>query len=394
MRSQQQPRLARLAAPVLGLLAALAVAPPSARADSVPSVTLVASAATVSYGQQVTLSGAISLPAAAEKVSILDDGGVAVAQATTDTAGAFSTPFTPERTVAVHATWRDAWSAPVEIGVRAALTLRLSAVRLFGTAVVRGAVSPPDPGATVAISLLLRGSVAAAKDVATDGSGAFRASFPIEEPGTYRARATFAAAGHLPAAQAAGPRSTQLPSLRVGSRGAAVDLLERRLASLHYRLLDVGDAFDLRTADAVMAFTKVQGMARRGTVDAAVWRALARPTKPRARSTAAGFHIEVDQTRQVLYTVRDGEITNILHVSTGKPSTPTRDGSFHVYRKLAGQSAGGLYYPSYFDGLRAVHGWTDVPPYPASHGCVRVPYWNAKWIFGLAKIGAQLLIYH
>ena len=113
---------------------------------------------------------------------------------------------------------------------------------------------------------------------------------------------------------------------------------------------------------------------------------------PRDRSD--GFHIEVDQTRQVLVTVRDGQAENIIHVSTGKPSTPTRDGSFHVYSKLAGFSPKQLYYPSFFDGERAIHGWTDVPTYAASHGCVRIPYWVTLWMFDQDPIGTPVLIYH
>jgi peptidoglycan hydrolase-like protein with peptidoglycan-binding domain len=191
-----------------------------------------------------------------------------------------------------------------------------------------------------------------------------------------------------------GPRSTPLPTLRMGSRGVFVGLLERRLASLHYRLVGIDRSFDLRTADAVMAFRKVQRMQRTTVVDASVWRRLADPIVPHPRVKTGGFHIEVDQTRQVLYTVDDGAVTNIMHVSTGKPSTPTRDGSFFVDRKLAGYSAHLLYYPSYFDGNRAIHGWPDVPSYAASHGCVRVPFWNAQWIFGLTPIGTRVVVYH
>jgi lipoprotein-anchoring transpeptidase ErfK/SrfK len=128
-------------------------------------------------------------------------------------------------------------------------------------------------------------------------------------------------------------------------------------------------------------------------VDPAVWRALAGPRVPRPRLDIRRFHIEVDQTRQVLYTVEDRVVTNVIHISTGAGGA-THDGSFHVYRKLAGFSPNHLYYPSYFDGLRAIHGWTEVPTYPASHGCVRVPYWHAQWIFGLANVGTRISIYH
>ncbi len=84
----------------------------------------------------------------------------------------------------------------------------------------------------------------------------------------------------------------------------------------------VDDVFDYRTADAVMAFHKVQGMARTQTVDAATWRALGTPKLFVPRHREDGVHIEVDQTRQVLAVVRDGDVEAIIHVSTGKPSTP------------------------------------------------------------------------
>ena len=84
----------------------------------------------------------------------------------------------------------------------------------------------------------------------------------------------------------------------------------------------------------------------------------------------------------------------MIHVSTGAPATPTPEGAFRVDRKIAGYSPHRLYYPSYFDGNRAIHGWPDVPPFNASHGCVRVPSWTARWIFHLAKLGTKVLIYH
>ncbi len=43
---------------------------------------------------------------------------------------------------------------------------------------------------------------------------------------------------------------------------------------------------------------------------------------------------------------------------------------------------GALYRPRYFhgDGI-AVHGYHSVPPYPASHGCVRVTEAAMDWIW-------------
>jgi lipoprotein-anchoring transpeptidase ErfK/SrfK len=173
-----------------------------------------------------------------------------------------------------------------------------------------------------------------------------------------------------------------------------VGLLEHRLVALHYHLAGVNRRFDARTADAVLAFRKVQRLPRTRDVTATVWRALAHPHVIHPVLTTRKFHIEIDQSRQVLATVSGGTVRAIIHVSTGKPSTPTIDGTFRVIRKIAGYSPNRLYYPSYFDGNRAIHGWPDVPTYAASHGCVRVPYWTAKWIFRLAKLGTKVIVHH
>ena len=46
------------------------------------------------------------------------------------------------------------------------------------------------------------------------------------------------------------------------------------------------------------------------------------------------------------------------------------------------------------DGERAIHGWTDVPTYAASHGCVRIPYWITLWMFDQDPIGTPVYVYH
>ncbi len=379
---------------VLTSALATALAPASAALAAPGSVTLTASATTLSFGQSVWLSGQISPAAGGETVDIVDAAGMVVAHDSTGPNGAYAVSFSPSATVTVRADWQNTLSPDVTIGVRAVVTAHLGPVRLFDRAVVRGTVAPAGPGAAVDVRLTRAGNVVGTRSPTMGAAGGFQATFPIERPGVYRVRATFADATHLRGSASDGPSTTPLPSLATGSHGGFVLLLDRRLVQLHYRLVAVDQSYDYRTADAIMAFRKVQRMARVSTVDAAVWRALADPIVPRPKATTRGFHIEVDQTRQVLYAVEDGSITDVIHVSTGKPSTPTPDGSFHVFSKLAGFSSHGLYYPSFFNGQRAIHGWVDVPPYAASHGCVRVPYWHAKWIYGLATLGTRVLVYH
>jgi N-acetylmuramoyl-L-alanine amidase len=116
------------------------------------------------------------------------------------------------------------------------------------------------------------------------------------------------------------------------------------------------------------------------------------PERPKPVSKD-GFHFEIDQTKQVLYIVAEGKVRTIVHTSTGANGY-TRDGVWTVHREIEGYSPGRLYYPSYFDGARAVHGWPEVPTYPASHGCARVPMWIAPWLNGKAHVGMTVRVYH
>jgi hypothetical protein len=379
---------------VLATLVLLVALSSDASARGVAGLTLTASSKNVAFHELVTLVAAVEPAVAGQEVGIVDASGVVIASGTTGTDGTFSVDMRPAANIVVHASSLGVDSVPVSVGVRPLMTLTSGAVRLFDDLTVRGTFRPARQGLRVTVELQHRGDVVATKRVAMDANGRFTATFVVPQAGSFRARAVLDAPDLLPGRAATVPSVTPLPDLALGAHGIYVSLLERRLVQLHYHLVGVDDAFDYRTADAVMAFRKVQGMARVQTVDAATWRALGSPKSFVPRDRSDGFHVEVDQTRQVLVTVRDGQAENIIHVSTGKPSTPTRDGSFHVYSKLAGFSPKRLYYPSFFDGERAIHGWTDVPTYAASHGCVRIPYWVTLWMFDQDPIGTPVLIYH
>ena len=176
--------------------------------------------------------------------------------------------------------------------------------------------------------------------------------------------------------------------LALGDHGPSVRLLENRLAELHYAVKRDG-VFGSEDLEAMYAFEKTEGLARTGTVDASVWRRLEHAQIPRARY--AGDHIEIDKARQVLFVVRDGKVALTVATSTGATgNTPL--GEWHVYRKVAGFDWV-LYYPSYFLRGFAVHGYPDVPPYPASHGCARIPMWIAQTIYGEIPDGSTIYVY-
>ena len=208
--------------------------------------------------------------------------------------------------------------------------------------------------------------------------------------GARRARSAALAAGQGLAVSAAAATSISVvqPNLSLGARGASVRELERRLAELHYAIKRDG-YFGSEDLEAVYAFQKVERLARTGSVDATLWARIVAAHAPLARY--GGDHVEIDKTRQVLFIVRGGKVTLTVATSTGATgNTPL--GTWHVYRKVGGFDWV-LYYPSYFLRGFAVHGYPDVPPYPASHGCARIPMWIAQTVYAQIGYGSTVYVY-
>lgn len=179
------------------------------------------------------------------------------------------------------------------------------------------------------------------------------------------------------------------PLLNLGSRGRAVRLLEDQLIAHRFGLLHADTIFGADTLEAVYALQKLHGLSRSGGMSIAAWRALGRSEPPRPR--LRGSYIEVDKTKQVLYVVRNSEVRLIVPVSTGATGN-TPIGVFHVYSRVPGGAV--MYYSSYFIGAFAIHGYVSVPPYPASHGCIRVPMWLATHLYGQISLGMRVYIHY
>jgi len=183
--------------------------------------------------------------------------------------------------------------------------------------------------------------------------------------------------------------------------------LQQRLASLGYWLGTPDGRFGDSTEQAVYALQKAAGISRDGIVGPVTEGALAQGVDPQPRSTS-GYVIEVDLTDDLLMFVEDGKLKTVLNTSTGGgyrysdegvtavATTPT--GLFHVYRQVDGMvidSLGQLWRPKFYDGGFAIHGDSYVPPYPVSHGCVRVSNEAIDWIWSedLAPIGTAVWVY-
>jgi hypothetical protein len=187
--------------------------------------------------------------------------------------------------------------------------------------------------------------------------------------------------------------TVHVPHLSRGASGPSVRILERQLAQLRYALRGIDTYYAYDTYDAVLAFQKVHGLARTGRVDPALWRRLRGAHEPRPRYRRGGRHLEVDKSRQVLFEVAGGRVVRVVHASTGATgNTPV--GRWHVYSKVPGFLPSGMFYSSFFLRGFAIHGYSSVPPYPASHGCVRIPMWIAPKLFASNSYGEPVYVYY
>jgi lipoprotein-anchoring transpeptidase ErfK/SrfK len=93
-----------------------------------------------------------------------------------------------------------------------------------------------------------------------------------------------------------------------------------------------------------------------------------------------------------LFQVVGGRVTRVVHVSTGATGN-TPIGRWRVYSKVPGFLPSGMFYSSFFIGAFAIHGYPSVPPYPASHGCVRTPMWIAPTLFASNDYGETVYVY-
>jgi lipoprotein-anchoring transpeptidase ErfK/SrfK len=282
-------------------------------------------------------------------------------------------------------------SKPVPVIVRPLLqTSFRGSAAVGGSLQLRAQLHPA--GGRLAVTLFRDGKLIGSR---TFGPAAIL-NLDTSKPATLRLRLrAIAAPGYAPVTKQLAARVIQ-PNLAVGTVGPSVAMLTTSLAALHY-VVPRTTAFDSRVLDALYAFQKVEGLPRTGIADAPTWAALSHAHTARPRYARPASHLEIDKVHQVLYVVRRGAVAGIVPVSTaGLAGTFTPVGRFAIYRKVTGfdpSPLGTLFDPMYFTGGYAVHGNPSVPPYPASHGCVRVPMWVAPLLYETNDYGETVYVY-
>jgi len=195
--------------------------------------------------------------------------------------------------------------------------------------------------------------------------------------------------------------------LRQGAKGPLVALVQHRLTEMGFRPGPVDGEYSNATFAAVMAFQKYEGLGADGHAGPITLAALGKPLSGAGPRNGSSKHIEVDVARQILFAVGGNGSLQIINVSTGSGRTynspgggtavaDTPRGDFKIQRRIDGiriAPLGKMYRPMYFRGGFAIHGSSNVPGYPASHGCVRTTNPDQDFVFDTLPNGTQVEIY-
>jgi hypothetical protein len=257
------------------------------------------------------------------------------------------------------------------------------------------------PFAAAAIVLAV---AACAGIAANEGGGASTTapSSPVVEATTLATAApTSAVATPTPLTRIIGP----------GVAGDDVTRIQQRLVDLGFDPGPADGQFGPATQMSVWAYQKLvlglSGTAVTGKVTPDLWAKMEqgltiRPLRPDSTPT----HVEVYLPSQTAVLFQDGKARLITHISTGTGKewceegycsiATTPGGVYQFGRRVDGWDdsvLGQLYNPVYFNYGVAIHGAYNVPLYPASHSCVRIPMHIAKYFPSLVKRGDQVFVF-
>jgi Sporulation and spore germination/L,D-transpeptidase catalytic domain/Putative peptidoglycan binding domain len=183
-----------------------------------------------------------------------------------------------------------------------------------------------------------------------------------------------------------------------GPASPDVRVLQQRLADLGYLAPDgVDGVMGDQTRFAVIAFQKWRRSSADGIVGPETRAALEEAVRPTPiRRGPAGHRVEVLLDRQLTLAIDDNVVVRVMHMSSGKPGFATPSGSYGVFRKEARSWSVPfkvwLPWATYFVGGVAFHEYPDVPIVPASHGCVRTPRYDARWLYDFTPIGTPVVV--
>lgn len=223
------------------------------------------------------------------------------------------------------------------------------------------------------------------------------------------------------------PPDTTFPGkMQYGSQQKAVTVLQEQLSYLGYFNRTPTGGFYKETQSAVKSFQKQNGIADDGVVGEDTWNALFagdvvlphNTPRPTPEPTPIPYFIEVDVANQLIKIFgrdENNEFTDVKKIftaSTGTEKYPSDVGTW----VLTGRKARWALFPTWGGGYAqywtrinrgiAFHSFLYTPDRkqvkmnsvkklgsPASHGCIRLSLYDAKWIYDNIGEGVEVWIH-
>jgi len=133
------------------------------------------------------------------------------------------------------------------------------------------------------------------------------------------------------------------------------------------------------------------------TEDAAEWLRTGQYVWAADRDEQAPVTIVVSVSAQMAYVYQGSELIGVSTVSTGRRGHSTPLGGFTILQKQLFHRSN-LYSNAPMPFMQRLT-WSGIamhagqlPGYPASHGCIRLPRAFAEWLFGVARLGSPVIV--
>ena len=116
-----------------------------------------------------------------------------------------------------------------------------------------------------------------------------------------------------------------------------------------------------------------------------------------ARQESGPKRVVIDKSRQVLRAYEGNQVVLESRVSTGRRGRETPSGYYRArskslmhYSRLYHNAP--MPYSVQLAGNYFIHGFSSVPNFPASHGCIRLPVDNARELYNWIDHGTPVAI--
>jgi len=118
---------------------------------------------------------------------------------------------------------------------------------------------------------------------------------------------------------------------------------------------------------------------------------------PESRERGGPKRVVIDKSRQVLRAYEGNRVVLETHISTGRRGRETPSGHFRARSKSLMHYSrrynnAPMPYSVQIAGNYFIHGFSSVPNYPASHGCIRVPIGTAREFYNWVDHGTPVSI--